>query len=357
MRKRNIAVVCGLLCIALCAGCESKKDSIAKTDIEDDPNIIFEQNIVEVEESDTEQSDIDVQNEAVQSGSTVDEPWDEGLSISDTDVSDSEKNMTKRDLFADFIMGKSDAMVSNDYVSEMVMSEIELKSGTSYSVPELKDLFEKNEAFSESDPEISYAPLRCHDELLYALKFRYDLVNETYEEYFILSEHSDELKIVFAIDGWTRRSIVINDAAVVFDSGSNGAGSHSSVVYAPDRSIVYKTVSDVDEQYVGYSFYDDNSEPIEALNATMEEAGAGNQAVMDVAFYREIIKGKSYFYYLGGVSKITQSTVDYIDGIAKKHDFIFDGKAAADEARDRYEEELDVVQECKSNAEPHWKTL
>ena len=192
---------------------------------------------------------------------------------------------------------------------------------------------------------------------MYALKFCYDLVNETYDEYFILSEHNDELKIVFAIDGWTRRSIVINDAAVVFDSGSNGAGSHSSVVYAPDRSIVYKTVSDVDEQYVGYSFYDDNSEPIEALNATMEEAGAGNQAVMDVVFYREIIKGKSYFYYLGGVSKITQSTVDYIDGIAKKHDFIFDGKAVADEARDRYEEELDVVQECKSNAEPHWKPL
>ena len=153
MRKRNIAVVCGLLCIALCAGCKRKKDSIAKTDIEDGPNIILEQNIVEVKESDTEQSDIDVQNEAAQSGSTVDEPWDEGLSTSDTDVSDSEKNMTKRDLFADFIMGKSDALVSNDYVSEMVMSEIELKSGTSYSVPELKDLFEKMRRFLKVIPK------------------------------------------------------------------------------------------------------------------------------------------------------------------------------------------------------------
>ena len=105
MRRRNVAVVCGLLCIALCAGCERKNDSIAKKDIEDDPKIALEQNIVEVEESDTEQNNIDIHSEAEQSGSTVDEPLDEVSSTSGTDATDSEQDMTKRDLFADFISG------------------------------------------------------------------------------------------------------------------------------------------------------------------------------------------------------------------------------------------------------------
>ena len=107
----------------------------------------------------------------------------------------------------------------------------------------------------------------------------------------------------------------------------------------------------------GYSFYDDNDQPIEALNSTIEEAAAGNQAAMDVAYYRERINGKDYFYYLGGASKITQDTVDYIDGIAKKHGFTFDGKAAADEARNAYEKELGIEADVKVEKEAYWKTL
>ena len=286
----------------------------------------------------------------------ADDPDDADAAGSDN-ADTADEDLTKRDLFADFIMGKDSGKVADDFFSEMVMTDPGLKSGEAYTVSELKDLLAKDEMFASVDPSVSYAPLSSHDEFLYVLRLGYKMDYDEFNEYFIYSDHSGELELKFAIDGWSRRSIFINDAGIVFDSGSNGAGSHSSVIYAPDKSFSYKMVSSADEQYYGYSFYDDNDQPIEALNSTIEEAAAGNQAAMDVAYYRERINGKDYFYYLGGASKITQDTVDYIDGIAKKHGFTFDGKAAADEARNAYEKELGIEADVKVEKEAYWKTL
>ena len=111
----------------------------------------------------------------------------------------------------------------------------------------------------------------------------------------------------------------------------------------------------MDEEYYGYSFYDENGEPNEALNATMEEAGSGNADAMNVAYTRENIDGKDYYYYLA--EGITQETVDYIDGIAASHGFTFDGKNTADEARKAYEQKLGVEEMCLNTKEPEWKTL
>ena len=266
-------------------------------------------------------------------------------------------DMSQRDLFADFIMGKGAGKVADDFYSEIVMTDLDLKSGDQYTVTELEEVLGKTEMFSEVQPSVSYAPLSCHGGLIYVMKLGYKFDYDEFDEYFFYSDNSGELELKFAIDGWTRRGIFINDAGIVYDSGSNGAGSHTSVVYAPDKSFSYKMVSKTDEQYYGYSFYDDNDQPMEALNATIEEAGEGNQAAMDVAYYREKINGKVFYYYLGGAGKITQDTVDYIDGIAQKHGFTFDGKAAADEARAAYEKELDIESAVKVDKEAYWKTL
>ena len=89
----------------------------------------------------------------------------------------------------------------------------------------------------------------------------------------------------------------------------------------------------------------------------MDEAGEGNEKAADVVYYREIIDGKRYYYFLKGSEKLTQDTVEYIDQIARSHQFTFDGKTAADEARSAYEKQLGAEEACQSRTEPHWKTL
>nr|MCR5283061.1 hypothetical protein [Lachnospiraceae bacterium] len=157
--------------------------------------------------------------------------------------------------------------------------------------------------------------------------------------------------------GWSRRGISINEFGIVSDSGSNGAGSHVDDTYAPDQDYVYHTVSSVEENYIGWDFYDENAQPIDALNNTMHQVEETYPELVEkVCFYKEIIDGKTYFYYLG-TDKITQDTVDKIDGIAKENGFTFDGKAAADEARVAYAVKLGVDEAIKSLAEPAWKSL
>ena len=268
-------------------------------------------------------------------------------------------DMTDRDLFADFIMGKGVAEVADDFLSANVMSELKFEKDSEFTISEMEDVLAGIDFLENmSNPtEVSYAPLECHGEYLYAMSLFYETDIEPYTEYFIFSDHSGKLELKFAADRWTRRDISINEAGIVSDSGSNGAGSHSYTVYAPDKDFTYKMVSHVDENYYGYSFYDEEGNAIEALNATIEEAGEGNPAAMDVAYYSETINGKTYYYFLGGGSRLTQDTVNYIDGIAKGHGFTFDGRAAADEARMAYEEELGISDVYGSDAQPRWKEL
>ncbi len=358
--RKNVIVVLSVM--ILCAGCGQKV-----TGPEADSIIEKQDTATDIQSSDGQSDNTERSNETpvvivAGEGDNTDTPvMEEDITEANAkeegDDSLNMDGMSGRDLFADFIMGKDSAVAASGFRSEMRMTEGGVQEGKSYTVNDLKDIFAKDETFAGTDPKISYAPLSCHGELMYAMELIYELDYETFSEYFILSDHTGELEFKFAIDGWSRRGITINDEGIVFDSGSNGAGSHASSIYAPDKNFTYETVSDVEEQYYGYSFYDANDNPIDALNETIQEAGEGNPDAMDVAFYHEIINGKSYFYYLGGSGKITQFTVDYIDGIAKKHGFKFDGKAAADEARSLYEKELDVEAACNSQEEPHWKTI
>ncbi len=54
---------------------------------------------------------------------------------------------------------------------------------------------------------------------------------------------------------------------------------------------------------------------------------------------------------------MSQSTVDYIDKVAAKYDFKFDGKAAADDARDAYIKELGIEELIDNENEPQWKGM
>ncbi len=357
--KRKIVI---MLCVAvILSGCGQKADETAQN-VQQESEVSESQEETEEAaeneapadgdqaESDGSQSDNTEESEESKEADEAEEETAAEDGSDDTDYS-------ARDLFADFIMGKGDAKAADDLLWAMGMVDRSSLGSESFTVSELEEKIEENEIFDGTGREVSYAPLMCHGELFHVMKILYKQNAEEFTDYFIFMQKGDTLELKFAIDSWTRRWVTINEEGVVFDEGSNGAGSHSSVIYAPDKNVTYHTVSDVDEEYYGYSFYDEEGNPVEALNATMQEAGDGNDKAKTVAYYREVIDGKVYYYFLGGTEKIVQSTVEYIDKIAASHKFTFDGKAAADEARKAYEEKLDIVSEVDSQSAPYWKDL
>lgn len=267
-----------------------------------------------------------------------------------------EADSAQRDLFADFIMGKGIATVSEQYLSAFNMLENSLPSTESFTVSELEEALAKNEMIGDNPAKVAYAPVWCHDLQLYALQLYYESDVEAPMLTYIFREEGDRLEIVFGIDSWSRRNAFVNEYGIIRDDGADGAGSHMYTTYGPDTKGVYQLVTDVHEKYYGYAFYDDNGNPEEALNATIEESAAKSEAAQNVVYYKEIINDKPYYYFLG-VDKITQKTVDLIDGVAASHNFKFDGKAAADEARTAREQELNLEEEIKSEKEATWKEL
>ena len=320
MKKKVLVIVCLSL---LCFGCGNSKDA-AETSL------------------------------PAESDDTTGDPKDAG---SREDFAGEDADLTARDLFADFISGKGTTVVSKDFLSAVNMTEASMNPGDELTVSELESLIQEDEMIGNTAPKVSYAPLNGHDGKLFAMQLLYETDYESVTETMIFKDTGKTLDLLFAIDSWTRRSAMLNEDGVVFDDGSNGAGSHSYVTYAPDQNDVYKKVSDIDEEYYGFSFYDENGNPVEPLNTIMEEAGSGNPKAQDIAYYREIINGKPYYYFLKGSETLTQDTVEYIDKVAKSHDFTFDGKTAADEARSAYEKELGVEDACLNKKEPAWKNL
>ncbi len=271
-------------------------------------------------------------------------------------LDDGGSDMNARDIFPDFLMGKTDAKVAQDFLSDSDFSEEGLQPGKSYSVPQLREMIEKDEALKGTEPVISYAPLLLGDDTLYALNLYYDTSFEAWTYLYILSDKSGGLEIMFSICGWSRNRVSVNENGIVFLDGSGGAGSHITKIFAPDKDHTYKTVSDAEHNYPGWAFYDGESAS-DTVNSVINEAAEGNTKAGDVEYTREIINGRKYYYFLGGVERLTQDTVDYIDNIAAAHNFKFDGKAAADEAREAFEKELGVEEFCKNTAEPHWKSI
>ena len=352
-------VVLLLICVSMIffTGCGKSSDAVEKDnkDIESVADTEQTTDILTDTESDSNSS-ADEDNPLEYETSAADSMFAFSEETEDEKIQEDE-DLSDRDLFADFIMGRRAAEVSQDFLPAINLTELSLAPGDKYTVSELEDLLRKDSFIADTTPKVSYAPLSIHDGSLYALQLSYDTKLEPIDETMIFSEHDGELKIVFAIDSWSRRSAFINEEGIVFDSGSNGAGSHCDTTFAPDASFVYKVVSDLDEEYYGYHFCDENGESVEPLNTIMDEAGAQNEKAASVAYYREIIDGKTFYYFLRGLEKLTQDTVDYIDAIASSYNFTFDGKSAADEARSAYERKLGVEEACQNQTEPHWKTI
>ena len=329
----------------LCVGCGQQAPA---SDNADEAKETASQTEVSVEET--------VGDEAADQTADTDEasaPDTAGPSDNDDDGG---SDMNARDIFPDFLMGKTDAKVAQDFLSDSDLSEEGLQPGKSYSVPQLREMIEKDEALKGTEPVISYAPLLLGDDTLYALNLYYDTSSEAWTYLYILSDKSGGLEIMFSICGWSRNRVSVNENGIVFLDGSGGAGSHITKIFAPDKDHTYKTVSDAEHNYPGWEFYDGESAS-DTVNSVINEAAEGNTKAGDVEYTREIINGRKYYYFLGGVERLTQDTVDYIDNIAAAHNFKFDGKAAVDEAREAYEKELGVEEYCKNTAEPHWKSI
>ncbi len=255
-----------------------------------------------------------------------------------------------------FLKNEAEMTVADQFVQESTMLEGDFQPGKAFKLDDIKEMIGKNEGIAQTEPVVSYAALGSAKTKAFAVRLQYDTEAENMTQFLILSEQDGSLKLCFAIDGWSRRYPGINKYGVVFDGGSNGAGSHSGAVYVPDSSFVYHKLIEWDENYYGYDFYDEQGKAAEAVNAIMKEAGDGNETAMGVAYTRAVIDGKEYYYYLGS-DGITQETVDYIDGIAAAHDFTFDGKDKVDQAESDYAEKLGVGEIYSDQTMAEWKDL
>ncbi|MCR4590000.1 MAG: hypothetical protein K5668_04210 [Lachnospiraceae bacterium] len=274
-----------------------------------------------------------------------------------------DEDIKKARSFNEFISGEGAAKVADDFLSALEMDLFIPMKGEYYSLEYLKKIGDGVVKYDRA----KVTAVSIHGRVLYAMTLYYPSeLGYTAEELIIFADGDDGLEMKFAIDSWDRRWANMNEEGIVFDGGSYGAGSHGSKIYAPDQSLTYRKISELTVNSPDFPFPKqeeleggediDDSEAIDALNATMQEAAEGKEEVWDVDFYQEIINGKAWYYFLAREgTKLTQDTVDYIDSIANSHGLVFDGKAPADEAREALEKEMGVYEACKNDTEPEWK--
>lgn len=265
-------------------------------------------------------------------------------------------------LFQAFLKNEAEMTVSDQFVQASTMLEEDFQAGKTFKLEDVKAMLAGNEWISQKEPVISSTVLRGNgissvlsgsSMYAYAISLQYDSEVENMTQYLILLEQDGKLTLCFAIDGWSRRYPQINENGVVFDSGSNGAGSHGGATYVPDRMFVYHKLIDWDENYYGFDFYDEQGNAVETVNAIMKEAGEGNEDAKSIAYTRAVIDGEPYYYYLG--EGITQEMVDYIDGVAAKHDFTFDGKDKVDQMEAAYAAKLGAEEIYLNQAPAEWQ--
>lgn len=265
-------------------------------------------------------------------------------------------------LFQAFLKNEAEMTVSDQFVQASTMLEEDFQAGKAFKLEDVKEMLAENEWISQKEPVVSSTVLRGNGissvisgsgMYAYAVSLQYDSEVENMTQYLILLEQEGKLTLCFAIDGWSRRYPLINENGAVFDSGSNGAGSHGGATYVPDRMFVYHKLIDWDENYYGFDFYDEQGQAVETVNAIMQEAGDGNEDAKSIAYTRAVIDGETCYYYLG--DGITQEMVDYIDGIAAKHDFTFDGKDKADQMEAAYAAKLGVEEIYLNQAPAEWQ--
>ena len=287
------------------------------------------------------------------------------------------EEQAESDLFSKFLAGNVTATVAEDFQSNSMVDELE--PGKEYSISAIRELIEAdykegNHYLNSIAPSIYYARLSISGETIYALKYLYTsfLVYNTVEgenHTFIIRENNGELEIKFAVWELFRDKYgnkikdIVNNEGIAKYGVYGDSGDVREIVWAPDKNFTYREIYKLQSNIAGTAGYYDsdessegnNNEPMEPLHTIAWEACQGNEDAKKVVYYKEIINGDSYYYYLGNKDyPITQEMVDYIDAIAASYGFGFDGKAAADEARTAYEKELDVYDACQNQTEPQW---
>ncbi len=298
-----------------------------------------------------------------------------GIEEEDNEEENSEEDKAETDLFAEFLAGNVTAIVADDFLSATHWAA-ELQPGYVYNIEELENYVIEDEYFSDDyfslEKSLSeYAALRVHDGTMYALLIDYKLKDNEYGEgmnqTYVFYDNNGRLEIKFAIDeasfgtGPSTTTGYVCEEGAAFYGAHGGAGESTySNIYAPDTNFSYKMISD-EETHIGFdpNFYNPvDYTPMQPLNQIMETASAGNEEASLVRYYREIINGQEYYYYLSDDEmKITQAMVDYIDAIAAGLGFTFDGKMAADEAREAYERELGAFESCQNTEYPEWTII
>lgn len=336
MKKSSIKMMlAGLgVIVALGSGCGKSAENKNLEQPDNVEEAIVDEN--QEEETVTEESQIE------QSPTEAEDAEDAEQSVEEQTESEGAENTSdeiQADLFMGFLNNGGSLQVSDVFQHDNRMVEREYQPGNTFTLESLKTYLQEDAGLSGVEPQIEYAYLDYPDRKAYALSFYFDTNLEGITQIYILSEANEHLEMNFAIDGWSRRGAVVNENGVIFDGGSNGAGAHGYTTYVPDEKFEYKVLSDREENAYGYWFYDSNGEPIQVINDIMTEAAEGNPDAEYILYSQVAVDGRTYYYFLG-VDKITQALVDYIDGIAQEHNFVFDGKAAVMEAEQAYAEKL-----------------
>ncbi|MBR1598988.1 MAG: DUF1311 domain-containing protein [Lachnospiraceae bacterium] len=246
------------------------------------------------------------------------------------------------DPFYDFLYKNGSVRVADYIVENNVILEYDFHPSVSYTFVELKDFLGSLEMLDGEEPEIEIAYLNNPDRNAYIISFLYTSSSERFTEFLVMSDNNGQLEINYAIDGWSRRYPTFNEYGVITDSGSNGAGAHSSSIIVPMADFSYKTLVSQDDNAAGWDFYDDKTgENVQPISNIMSEVFAlGSDEYLSVIFSQVAVNDKKYYYYLS--DDITQKIVDKIDSIADKYSFTFDGKDKADAAIEAYAKELGV---------------
>lgn len=272
---------------------------------------------------------------------------DNGIADNNNDESD--------DLFNNFLYNGGNIRIADNIVQNNVMLFNDYHPITEFTFDELKAYVIDNSDMGLSEPsEISYTKLNNPNRKAYILSLKYETQGEPFTQYYIMSVNNSKLDINYTIDGWSRRYPAFNEYGVVFDGGSNGAGSHSSTIIVPTDNFEYKELVSEDYNAAGWNFYDVNTgEKSVPISDIMAEAfDSGREDISDVLYTQMIVNGTKYYYYLK--EGITQDMVNYIDGIADKYDFTFDGKDKADAAVEAYARELGVEELYKDERFVDW---
>ena len=246
------------------------------------------------------------------------------------------------DLFYDFVYKNGSVRVADNIVENNVILGYDFHPAVSYTFIELKDLLGSLEMLDAEAPEIDIAYLNNPNRKAYLISFLYKSSSENFTEFLVMSDNNGQLEINYAIDGWSRRYPSFNEYGVITDSGSNGAGAHSSTIIVPMADFKYITLVSQDDNAAGWAFYDDKTgENVQPISDIMSEVfDLGGDDYLMVIFSQVAVNDKKYYYFLS--DDITQDIVDKIDSIADKYNFTFDGKDKADAAIETYAKELGV---------------